>query len=296
VKSRNARLRELLAGEHELLLPGVHDALSARVAEAAGWPALYLGSYAISASAFGLPDTGFLGLTDVLERARAILGATDHAPLVVDAEGGFANAATVWRTVQALEDIGVSGFHIEDHVFGKHLPVDGHVLPLEEMLRLLEAALDARTDPDLVVIARTDTGWLPGTGGVEEAVRRAVAFHEAGADLVFLAVVDDAELRRHPELRSLPLCTVDASPLQDPRRVTGRPGFLAADPELDVRARLLYYHLLHATYSGTRRMLDALAQGSTPEGLEELGIVDEDEFEGLLGIDRVLEGYDRYLR
>jgi 2-methylisocitrate lyase-like PEP mutase family enzyme len=295
VQNRNARLRELLAGGQELLLPGVHDALSARVAEHAGWPALYLGSYGISASAYGLPDTGFLGLPDVLERARAILGATDRAPLVVDAEGGFANAATVWRTVQALENVGVSGLHIEDHVFGKHLPVDGRVLPLGEMLRLLEAALDARTDPDLVIIARTDTGWLPGTGGVEEAVRRAVAFHEAGADLVFLAVVDDAELRRYEQLRSIPLCTVDASPLQDPARITGRTGFLVADPELDVRARLLYYHLLHATYSGTRRMLDALAHGATPERLAELGIVDEHEFEGLLGIDRVLEGYDRYM-
>lgn len=177
------RLRALLARQEALVAPFVFDGLQARLAEEAGFEAVYMTGFG-TAAAYGVPDVGLLGLAEMAENARVIAGAVG-VPVVCDADTGYGNARNVRRTVREYEDAGAAALHLEDQVWPKRcgfLP-GKQVVPLEEMLPKLRAACDARRDPDFVVIARTDAlsplGW-------EEAVRRARAYREAGADLVFV--------------------------------------------------------------------------------------------------------------
>ena len=166
---RGARgLRELLARPGIVVAPGAYDAVSARLVERAGFEAVYVGSYATAAARLGLPDAGLVSLREMADHAAAVVGAVEGVPVVADAENGFGSATTVWRTVREFERAGVAGVHLEDHEFGKHLPVRGRVLAKAAMAEKIRAAVEARRDPDFVIIARTDAGWLEGGGGLEE--------------------------------------------------------------------------------------------------------------------------------
>lgn len=177
-----ARFRRLVEGEGPLVVPGVHDPLSARMAEAAGFEAAYVGSYATSAAAHGLPDVGTLTLTELAEHARRVTRSTS-VPVLADAEGGFFDAANMWRTVQAFEEAGVCGVHIEDHAGRKHTRLGTALRPLDETVSLLRAAVEARSDPDFQIVGRTDAVWVG--GDLEQAVERMRAFAEVGVDMVF---------------------------------------------------------------------------------------------------------------
>jgi methylisocitrate lyase len=165
-----------------IAVPGVFNALVARIAERLGFRAVYLSGAALSAST-ALPDVGLLTLTEFVEAARAITSAT-RLPLLCDADTGFGEALNVERTVRLFESAGVAGIHLEDqqlpkrcgHLSGKHL------VTAEEMAAKVRAASAARRDPDFVVIARTDAR---GVSGFDEAVRRARLYVEAGADAIF---------------------------------------------------------------------------------------------------------------
>jgi len=188
VKRATTRLLELLARGPTLYLPGCYNALSARVLEGAGFEAIYMTGYGTSLALTGLPDVGLTTMSEMVANARYI-AASVRAPLIADADTGFGNAINVIRTVREYIGAGVAGLHIEDQVNPKRC---GHVagrvvVSAEEAIGKVRAAVDARNalDPDFVIVARTDARGASG-GSLDEAIRRANAFLDAGADLAFI--------------------------------------------------------------------------------------------------------------
>lgn len=185
-------LRELLARPEPILAPGAYDALSARLIEAAGFPAVYMTGFGSAASLLGRPDVGLLGMTEMVDNARRIAGAV-AVPVIADADTGYGNPINVIRTVHEYEHAGVAAIHIEDqlspkkcgHMEGKQL------VSVEEMLAKVRAAVAARRT-DLVLIARTDARAVEGLDG---ALNRARLYQQAGADVIFFeAPQSEAEI------------------------------------------------------------------------------------------------------
>ena len=178
-----ARLRELLAGDGMLLAPFVYDGFTARIAEEAGFDAVYMSGFATSMSK-GLPDVGLLTQTEMTRNA-AVIASAARVPVIADADTGYGNAINVRRTIREYERTGAAGVHIEDQVAPKKCGFfEGkQVIGVEEAAQKIRAAVEARSDPDFVVIGRTDAlavnGW-------DDAERRCRAFADAGADLVFV--------------------------------------------------------------------------------------------------------------
>jgi 2,3-dimethylmalate lyase len=178
-----ARLRELLSQNKMTVAPFVFDCLQAKLAEQAGFEAVYMTGFGTSA-ARGFPDLGLMTMTEMVANVRAIANAV-KVPVIADADTGYGNAMNVWRTVREYEDAGAAAMHIEDQVFPKRCGflAGKQVIPMEEMLPKVRAACDARRDRNLVIIARTDAlavnGW-------DDVNRRCRAYREAGADMVFV--------------------------------------------------------------------------------------------------------------
>lgn len=184
MSSATKQLRDLLAAPGIIRSLAPHDAFTAKVMEQAGLPLLFLGGFGTSASAFGLPDLGLLGLAEVAEAARRMTAAVT-IPVIVDGDTGYGAVPNVIRTVREFERAGAAGMLLEDQVFPKRC---GHfagkqVIPADEMLIKLKAALDARRDSDFVVIARTDARAIE---GLDAAIERANRYAEAGADVIFV--------------------------------------------------------------------------------------------------------------
>ena len=177
------RLRQLLAAEGLIVAPFVMNALHARIAESVGFDAVYM-TGAGTAAERGFPDVGLLTMTEMTANARYIANAVD-IPVICDADTGYGNALNVQRTVREYEAAGVAAIHLEDQAFPKKCGFfEGkQVVPMAEHIQKIRAALEARRDPDFVIIARCDayavTGW-------EDTVRRCRAYRAAGADLVFV--------------------------------------------------------------------------------------------------------------
>jgi methylisocitrate lyase len=179
-----ARLRARLARPEILVAPGAADALTARVIEQAGFEAVYLSGAGFANAAFGLPDLGLPTLSEVVQHTRRMADAI-QAPLIVDADTGYGNALNVIRAVRELERAGAAAIQIEDQVSPKRC---GHfegkeVVSCDEMVSKIAAAVYARQDPDLVLIARTDARAVE---GFEAAIARARAYAAAGADMLFV--------------------------------------------------------------------------------------------------------------
>ena len=178
-----------------MLAPGAYDALSARLIEQAGFDCAYMTGFGTTASMLGRPDVGLLGGAEMAGSVRRLVQAID-VPLIADADTGYGNAINVVRTVQEYEQAGVAGLHIEDQILPKRC---GHmegklVVPCDEMEGKIRAAVAARRDPDLVIIARTDARAME---GLDAALARARAYRSAGADLLFveaLQSVDEIEI------------------------------------------------------------------------------------------------------
>ncbi|MCA3287243.1 MAG: isocitrate lyase/PEP mutase family protein [Roseomonas sp.] len=193
------RLRALLKEPAPLILPGCFNAMSARILEHAGFPALYMSGYGTSLNLLGLPDAGLITLTEMALNAKLIASAV-RAPLIADADTGFGNAINVVRTVEEYIRAGVAGMHLEDQVAPKRC---GHVagrevIARDEAVLKIRAACQTRDalDPDFVIIARTDARGAHG-GSMEEAITRANEFLEAGADLAFVEGPKDKEEVAH---------------------------------------------------------------------------------------------------
>ncbi|TFV74366.1 isocitrate lyase/PEP mutase family protein [Blastococcus sp. CT_GayMR19] len=183
-RAPRARLRELLSAGAPLMAPGAYDALSARLIEQAGFDAVYMTGFGTTASLIGRPDVGLLSGAEMVDNARRIVSAVD-VPVIADADTGYGNALNVVRTVQLYEQAGVAGIQLEDQVMPKKC---GHMsgkllIGADEMVGKIRAAVSARQDPDLVVIARTDAVAVD---GLDAAIERARAFADAGADLLFV--------------------------------------------------------------------------------------------------------------
>jgi 2,3-dimethylmalate lyase len=202
--TRRQRLRALVAERRGLLVPGAYDALSARLVEQAGFPAVYMTGFGVSAARLGLPDLGFAGLAEMVDQARNLASAVS-IPVIADADTGYGNALQVRRTVQQYELAGVAALHLEDQVAPKRC---GHlsgkqVVPAEEFVGRIRAAVEARTDPDLLIIARTDAIAVT---GFDDAVQRAEAAAGVGADLLFVeAPTTEEEIAALPRRLDWPL-------------------------------------------------------------------------------------------
>jgi 2-methylisocitrate lyase-like PEP mutase family enzyme len=193
--SLRATLRQLVNRKNGLVVPGAYDGISARLVERTGFPAVYMSGYGTSASRLGLPDLGYAGLAEMADHARNLAAAVS-IPLIADADTGYGNALGVRRTVQAYEAAGVAALHIEDQVAPKRCGhLSGHeIIPRAEFAGKIRAAVDARTDPDLLIIARTDA---ISAMDFDEALRRGEAAAKAGADVLFIeAPRDEAQVQR----------------------------------------------------------------------------------------------------
>jgi len=182
--STRERLHELVVARRGVVVPGAYDCVSAKLVEQAGFAAVYMTGYGTSASRLGLPDLGFAGFAEMVDHARNMAAAVS-IPLIADADTGYGNALNVRRTVQLYEGAGVAALHLEDQALPKrcgHLP-GKQVVPLEEFAQKIRAAVEARTDPRLLIIARTDAIAVT---GFDDALRRAEAAAKAGADVLFV--------------------------------------------------------------------------------------------------------------
>lgn len=189
------RLKEYAAKRQALTVPGVPNALFARVAEDAGFPVIYATGAGIANMHLGAPDIGLTSLTEVSNAVAAMTDAVS-VPLIVDADTGFGNALNMVRTVRVLERAGAAGLQIEDQVFPKRCGhfAGKHVVPADEMIQKIKAAVDARKDQDLQIIARTDARAVD---GLDSAIERAYRFTEAGADITFVEAPESlSELKR----------------------------------------------------------------------------------------------------
>jgi len=184
-KKTRPSLREQLEDKNRILvLPGVFDALSARIAEQVGFEAMFQTGYGSSAALLGMPDFGFLNAGETVDNARRIIRAV-KVPVLVDADTGYGNPLNVWRLVQDLESLGAAGIFLEDQIWPKrcgHM-VGKDVIPRDEYLPKLKAAIEARKSRDFIIVARTDAR---APVGLDEAIERGKAYKKAGADVIFV--------------------------------------------------------------------------------------------------------------
>lgn len=184
-------VRDALAQYGQLIMPGVYDALSAKIAARAGFEVIFITGYSLSATLLGEPDFGVLTQTEVVGAAQRICSVVD-TPVIVDADTGYGNAINVIRTVEDLLRAGAAGMFLEDQVWPKRC---GHmkgkqVIPLDEQLKKLRAAVEAKAGQDFFIVARTDSRQAL---GLDEAIKRGIAFKKAGADAVFIEAPESKE-------------------------------------------------------------------------------------------------------
>ena len=196
-------LKEQLQSGEFITAPGVFDMISTLIATRMNFPALYVTGYGVSASYMGLPDAGLMTFTDMETQIRKIVKATEK-PIIADADTGYGGLLNVQHTVKAYENLGVSAIQIEDQEYPKkcgHTP-GRRVIPTCDMVRKIKVAVDTRTKDDFLIIARTDSR----TGlGIEEALSRAVAFEEAGADIIFVEAPEtESEMKKVNEVINKP--------------------------------------------------------------------------------------------
>jgi len=178
-------IRKLLQDKSKpLVIPGVYDAIGAKIVEKVGFDAMFQTGYGTSATLFGMPDYGFIGSTETVDNARRICRAVS-VPVIVDADTGYGNALSVWKLVQELENAGASGIFLEDQRWPKRC---GHmqgkeVVPIDEYAEKLQAALDARSNKNFIIVARTDAR---ATEGLDKAIERGLYYKKVGADVIFV--------------------------------------------------------------------------------------------------------------
>jgi len=190
-ENSNSRVHQLLSKHKSVLFPGIYDALGAKVAAQTGFELLFISGYSVAASQLGLPDFGYLTQTEMVQTARRICRSVKQ-PVIVDADTGYGNALNVIRTVNELIDAGAAGIFLEDQVWPKRC---GHmrgkrVIPMEEHIQKIKAAVDARSGRDFFIVARTDARQVQ---GLSEAIKRCQAYKKAGADALFIEAPQSVE-------------------------------------------------------------------------------------------------------
>jgi 2-methylisocitrate lyase-like PEP mutase family enzyme len=268
------------------MAPGAYDALSARLVEQAGFDAVYMTGFGTTASLIGRPDVGLLSAAEMVDNARRIVAAVD-VPVIADADTGYGNAINVVRTVQLYEQAGVAGIQLEDQVMPKRCGhMSGKVLVgADEMAGKVRAAVAARRDPDLVVIARTDAVAVT---GVDDALERARAYADAGADLLFVeAPTTEADVEK------VAAALDGVAPLVFNWAEGGRTPPLSLDRMAELGFALVLYPIgtLLAATAGIRTLLAALRTDGVPpmQGLPSFG-----EFTDLVGLPEVTDLEQRF--
>jgi methylisocitrate lyase len=177
-------LKSMLKSKKSLVIPGVYDALGAKIAQKVGFDAMFQTGYGTSATLFGMPDYGFIGSTETVDNARRICRAVS-VPVIIDADTGYGNALSVWKLVKELESAGAGGIFLEDQKWPKRC---GHmqgkeIISQEEYTEKLSAAIDARKNKDFIIVARTDAR---ATEGLDDAIQRGKQNKKTGADAIFV--------------------------------------------------------------------------------------------------------------
>ena len=271
------QIRQSLKEKGVLVMPGVYDALSAKIAVRAGFEVIFITGYSVSATLLGEPDFGILTQTEVLSAAQRICSVAP-TPVIVDADTGYGNAINVVRTVKELIRAGAAGMFLEDQVWPKRC---GHmkgkqVIPLEEHLKKLKAAIDARGGDDLYIVARTDARQAL---GLKDAIERGIAFKELGADAVFIEAPTSKEEMKEIS-RNVPgplvanMIERGVTPLMGPAELR------------DLGFQLIVWPLgpLYASAKALKDIYSTLrTKGTTQEILDRL--VSFDEFNGIVGLE-----------
>jgi len=282
------RFKEYLLDGEILLLPVVHDALCAKIAEEAGFKAICTAGYSNSAALLGKPDVSLLTLTEMAECASRIVDAVD-IPVFADGDTGHGNVTNVIRTVQLFEKAGTAGLLLEDQVSPKRC---GHmsgkqVVPPQEMAAKLEAALDTRTDPDFVIMARTDALAV---NGIDDAIFRANLYREVGADAIFVEAPTSVEQMRRIRAE------VDAPQLAN-MIPGGKTPLLSAEQLQEIGFAAVAYPTActYAVAKAARELFRELGRSGTLAGMEDR-MIPFDEFNELVGLEGVRERERRYYR
>ncbi|MDA8275420.1 MAG: isocitrate lyase/PEP mutase family protein [Actinomycetota bacterium] len=281
------RLRQLLAGGDPVLAPGAYDALSARLVEEAGFPAVYLTGFGTAASHLGRPDVGLLTMTEMVDQARRIAAAVD-LPVIADADTGYGNPVNVVRTVHEYERAGVAALHLEDqeapkqcgHIEGKRL------VPPADMVAKIEAAVAARSNPDLVLIARTDARAVE---GLSSALERARRYRDAGADVLFVEAPQSEE-----EIETV-ATTLSDVPLLFNWAEGGKTPPVSRERLAELGFRIVIFPVgaLLAATRAVREVLAAIRETGTPGPVLER-VVPFGEFLDLIGLPEIRELEQRF--
>jgi 2-methylisocitrate lyase-like PEP mutase family enzyme len=290
--SARQKLRRRLKDGPLIVAPGIYDAYGARLVEQAGFEAAYMTGNGVSASVLGRPDVGLVDLT-LLSRHAHYAAACISIPLICDADTGYGNAVNVRHTVREFEAAGVAAIHIEDQATPKrcgHLPGARPVIELPEAVGKIESAVAARTDPDFVIIARTDAA---GGQGVDAAIARARAFHKAGADVLFVemknspTIVEDLE-RVTASVDAPFLVNIDGG---------GRLGELTADEIGKLGFRIAIYPGLERYTAGfaVREALSALKRDGSTRAVRDR-MLSMQQYNQVLELSEVEQWEQKYLR
>ena len=285
---KTTMLRQMMTGKQIVVAPGAHDALTAKIIEQVGFSAVYMTGYGQAASHLGKPDVGLLTLTEMVARASNIVEAV-NVPVIADADTGFGNAVNVMRTLREYEKAGVAAIQLEDQVAPKKC---GHmtgrqVVSKEEMVGKIKAAADVRTDSDFMIIARTDARTVHGIG---EALERAKAYEEAGADILFVESPESIEEMK--QITSSFKVPVLANMVEG-----GRTPFLPVQ-ELESLGYDLVIFPTASTYLVTKalkRLLTTLKEtGTTASLIPEM--ITFEEFNDLIGLTKIREIESIYVK
>ncbi|MCP1101843.1 carboxyvinyl-carboxyphosphonate phosphorylmutase [Aequitasia blattaphilus] len=281
------RMRELFATKNTIVAPGAHDMLTGRIISTLGFDAVYMTGYGQSASHLGKPDVGLMTMSEMVARAANLVECTE-IPVIADADTGFGNAVNVMRTVREYEKAGVAVIQLEDQVMPKKC---GHmtgreVIPTEEMIGKIKAAVDTRVNPDFMIMARTDAVTTQGIGA---ALERAHKYKEAGADIIFVESPESKkEMQRINE--ELPGCLTLANMVEG-----GRTPQLTNKELSDLGFNLIIYPTA-SVYVQTKAMLDfwkaAREEDTTASLLDSM--VPFSDFNEIVGLTKIREIEEKY--
>ncbi|WP_413810658.1 isocitrate lyase/PEP mutase family protein [Streptomyces sp. OE57] len=276
-------LKHVIEANKPLVVPSVHDGISALLIRELGFESAYLGSYATGATKYGLPDIGYIGLEDMADQVRRLAPIVD-VPIIVDGEGGWGNPLHTANAVRVLERAGAAATHIDDQLFGKHIKATADLETTQRTADKIKAAVDARKSEDFMVIGRTDASKRGAPVDIQlTAIERVLAYAEAGADGVFIAGRLDEE--RWALLKSeskVPVFTVDF-----PGRTAAEIGSWGVDV-------VLYRALgpLAAVHAMRMAFQTLLREGSTISIESDIGTLPE--FDTFLGIEQAREDARSY--
>jgi carboxyvinyl-carboxyphosphonate phosphorylmutase len=280
------RIHALLEKEPTLIFPGVYDALSAKLVERAGFPLTFISGYSVAATHLGLPDFGYLTQTEMVATAKRVCNAV-KIPVIIDADTGYGNALNVIRTVNELIEAGAAGMFLEDQVWPKRC---GHmkgkrVIPVEEHVQKIRAAVDAKKDRDFFIVARTDARQV---NGLEDAIARCKRYKEAGADALFIEAP-----RSLDELKTL---ARELPPPLVANMLEGGVTPLLTKDELEKLGLQLIVCPLTALYASAKAMQDMFrlikSAGTTRDALDRL--LPFQQFHDIIGLDDYYKLDEKY--